>query len=77
MDLKRARLTAELAADEKKKQEELANKLIDAYKEYIQEKRDAHIKSIDDEIQRENDRHDTVMDNYKDEMDLFRKKYPR
>ncbi|WP_107924848.1 peptidoglycan DD-metalloendopeptidase family protein [Lysinibacillus parviboronicapiens] len=73
LDLKRARLTAELAADEKKKQEELANKLIDAYKEYIQEKRDAHIKSIDDEIQRENDRHDTVMDNYKDEMDLFRK----
>ncbi|MGN4125828.1 peptidoglycan DD-metalloendopeptidase family protein [Lysinibacillus sphaericus] len=71
--LKRARLSAELAVDEKKKQEELANKLIDAYKEYIQEKRDAHIKSIDDEIQRENDRHDTVMDNYKDEMDLFRK----
>ncbi|MET4561033.1 murein DD-endopeptidase MepM/ murein hydrolase activator NlpD [Lysinibacillus parviboronicapiens] len=73
LDLKRARLRAELAADEKKKQEELANNLIDAYKEYIQEKRDAHIKSIDDEIQRENDRHDTVMDNYKDEMDLFRK----
>lgn len=59
--------------NEDKVVDELANKLFNAYKEYIQEKRDAHIKSIDEEIKRENERHDKVMDNYKDEMDLFRK----
>ena len=63
----------QLEDSEKKVVDELANKLFNAYKEYIQEKRDAHIKSIDEEIKRENERHDKVMDNYKDEMDLFRK----
>lgn len=63
----------QLEDSEQKVVDELANKLFNAYKEYIQEKRDAHIKSIDEEIKRENERHDKVMDNYKDEMDLFRK----
>lgn len=62
-----------LIENAKKVEDDLVNKLINAYKNYIQEKRDAHIKSIDDEIKRENERHDAVMDNYKDEMDLFRK----
>ncbi|MFJ6207292.1 peptidoglycan DD-metalloendopeptidase family protein [Lysinibacillus sp. NPDC092081] len=62
----------ELKDTKDKVEEELANKLFNAYKEYMQEKRDAHIKSIDEEIKRENERHDKVMDNYKDEMDLFR-----
>lgn len=63
----------ELKDTEDKVVEELANKLFNAYKEYMQEERDAKIKSIDEEIKRENERHDKVMDNYKDEMDLFRK----
>lgn len=63
----------QLKDTEEKVEKELAEKLFNAYKEYMQEKRDAHIKSIDEEIKRENERHDKVMDNYKDEMDLFRK----
>ncbi|MDD1502581.1 peptidoglycan DD-metalloendopeptidase family protein [Lysinibacillus sp. CNPSo 3705] len=63
----------ELKDTNDKVEEELANKLFNAYKEYMQEKRDAHIKSIDEEIKQENERHDKVIDNYKDEMDLFRK----
>lgn len=53
--------------------EENANKLWEIYKEYQQQKQEEQIKSLDDELEREQKRHDKLMKNYKEEMDLFRK----
>lgn len=57
----------------KKMAEEAADKLIEAFKSYISEKRDMHMKSLDEELERENKRHQKVMDNYKKELEAFRK----
>lgn len=62
-----------LEASRKKMAEEAADKLIEAFKSYISEKRDMHMKSLDEEVERENKRHQKVMDNYKDELEAFRK----
>ncbi|WP_341323360.1 phage tail tape measure protein [Solibacillus sp. FSL H8-0523] len=52
---------------------ETADKLISAYKDYISQKRDMHIRSIDDDMKAEDKRHKRVMDNYRDEMDAYQK----
>ena len=50
-----------------------ADTLINAYKEYISQKRDLHMRSIEAEMTAENRRHKRVMDNYRDEMDAYQK----
>ena len=62
-----------LEESQKQQAEKIANELIDSYKSYLQERRDEHIKSIDSEIKREEKRHEAVIDNYNEEMDLYRK----
>ena len=57
----------------KSSQEKIVNNLIEAYKQYLGEKRDMHMKSLDEERNREDERHKKVMDNYRDEMDLYQK----
>lgn len=52
---------------------DIAEKLISAYKEYVQERKDEHMKSIDEEIKRENEKHEKIKKQLNDEMDLFRK----
>lgn len=52
---------------------DIAEKLINAYKEYVQERKDEHMKSIDGEIKRENEKHEKIKKQLNDEMDLFRK----
>ena len=60
--------------DAKKAQlEKIADKAISAYKDYHQELRDEQIKQLDEEIERENKKHETIMKNLQEEMDLFRK----
>ncbi|WP_249659960.1 peptidoglycan DD-metalloendopeptidase family protein [Lysinibacillus fusiformis] len=60
--------------DAKKAQlEKIADKVISAYKDYHQELRDEQIKQLDEEIERENKKHETIMKNLQEEMDLFRK----
>ncbi len=53
--------------------EKIANDVISAYKDYIQERKDEHLKLIDEEIKRENEKHEKIMKNLQDEMDLFKK----
>ncbi len=57
----------------KSKLEKIANDLISAYKDYVQERRDEHMKLIEDEVNQENEKHEKIMNNLQDEMDLFRK----
>lgn len=52
---------------------DIAEKVINAYKDYYQELKDEHLKQLDEEIERENKKHETIMKNLQDEMDLFRK----
>lgn len=52
---------------------EAADALIDAYKGYIEQKREIHEKSLDKEMDAEDERHEKVMKNYADELDSFRK----
>lgn len=52
---------------------EAADALIDAYKGYIEQKREIHEKSLDKEMDAEDERHEKVMENYADELDSFRK----
>lgn len=60
--------------DAKKAQlDKIADKVISAYKDYYQELRDEQIKQLDEEIERENKKHETIMKNLQEEMDLFRK----
>ncbi|MGD2196341.1 peptidoglycan DD-metalloendopeptidase family protein [Lysinibacillus fusiformis] len=60
--------------DAKKAQlDKIADKVISAYKDYHQELRDEQIKQLDEEIERENKKHETIMKNLQEEMDLFRK----
>ncbi|MFJ7696828.1 peptidoglycan DD-metalloendopeptidase family protein [Lysinibacillus fusiformis] len=65
--------TKQIEEANKSQLKNIADSVINAYKEYIQERRDEHIKMLDDEIKRENDRHEKIMKNLQDEMDLFRK----
>lgn len=51
----------------------IADNLINSYKRYLEEKRDMHLKSLDEEMKAEDDRHKKQMDNYKNELDSFRK----
>ncbi|WP_283164675.1 phage tail tape measure protein [Lysinibacillus sp. BPa_S21] len=65
--------TKQLEEANKSQLEGIADKIINAYKEYVQERRDEHMKMIDDEIKRENEKHEKIMKQLNDEMDLFRK----
>lgn len=52
---------------------DLAEKFINSYKQVIQERRDAHMRAIDEEVKRENERHEAVKKALNDELALFRK----
>lgn len=52
---------------------EIANNVINALKDAYQEYRDERMKMIDEEIKRENEKHEQIMKQLNDEMDLFRK----
>lgn len=55
----------------KSSQEKIVNNLIEAYKQYLGEKRDMHMKSLEEERKREDELHKQRMDNLKDEMDRY------
>lgn len=55
------------------RKEDIANKVIAALKNAIQEVRDEHLKAIDETIKKENDAHNARLKALKDEQDLFRK----
>src|SRR5690606_23981271 len=57
----------------KSMEDNLADSIITYYKRYLEERRDMHIKHLDDEMKREDERHKNQMDNYKKELDQFRK----
>lgn len=52
--------------------QKVADVLIDSYKQYLEEKRDMHMDSLDDEMDAEDNRHKTIMDNYNKELDEYR-----
>lgn len=52
---------------------EIADNVINALKDAYQEYRDERMKMIDEEIKRENEKHERIMKQLNDEMDLFRK----
>lgn len=56
----------------KKMRDKLADALIKSYKEYYEEKRDMHLKSIDQELEAENKSHKKKMDNLNNELKLYR-----
>lgn len=62
-----------LEESNKKMANDAADKLIDAYKSYISERRDAHMKSLDAEMKAEDKRHQKAMKNLSDEMTAYRK----
>ena len=66
-------LTKSIEETNKRLREEIANKLINAYKEYVGERRDEHIKALEAELDAEQKRHDKLKKMWQDEMDLFRK----
>lgn len=66
-------LNKSIADTEKKEANALADKLIAAYKSYIEERKDAHMKALDKEVKAENKRHETVLKNYQEEIDLYKK----
>lgn len=53
--------------------EDLANKFIDAYKKVIQERRDAHMRALEEEVKAETDRHNKVIKQLNDELDTFKR----
>ncbi|MEC1179191.1 peptidoglycan DD-metalloendopeptidase family protein [Metasolibacillus meyeri] len=55
-----------------KMRENIADKVISAYKEYVQERRDEHINMIDKELEKEQEASDKRKKAMKDELDLFR-----
>lgn len=67
-----AEYTKQLENSNKSLLEDIANKFIAAYKQVIQERRDAHMRALEEEVKRENDRHNTVMKQLNDEMSKFR-----
>lgn len=52
---------------------EIADNVINALKEAYQEYRDERMKMLDEEIERENKKHEQIMKQLNDEMNLFRK----
>lgn len=52
---------------------EAADALIDAYKEYLNEKKDMHMDALDKESEAEDERHDKVMTHYDEEREAFNK----
>lgn len=64
--------TKQLEESNKSLLEDIANKFIAAYKQVIQERRDAHMRALEEEVKRETDRHNAVMKQLTDEMDKFR-----
>ncbi|RKJ72422.1 hypothetical protein D7X33_21395, partial [Butyricicoccus sp. 1XD8-22] len=52
---------------------DIADTLIDSYKSYLNERKEDHINSIDEEAEREEKRHNKRMQQLEDEMDLYRK----
>lgn len=65
--------TKSLAESNEEMNTELGDKLIDAYKDYLNEKKTAHMKSLDDEMKAENNRHEQIKKNLKDELDAYKK----
>lgn len=52
---------------------DIADNVINALKEAYQEYRDERMKMLDDEIERENEKHNQIMKQLNDEMNLYRK----
>ncbi|MGE7840772.1 phage tail tape measure protein [Lysinibacillus sp. NPDC093712] len=52
---------------------DIANNVINALKEAYQEYRDERMKILDEEIERENEKHNQIMKQLNDEMNLYRK----
>lgn len=65
--------TESLVEANKKMANEVADKLIETYKDYTQERQDAHMKSIDAEMKAEDKRHKQVSDNLSKELESYRK----
>jgi murein DD-endopeptidase MepM/ murein hydrolase activator NlpD/HAMP domain-containing protein len=63
----------ELEEFDKQARNDIADAYINAYKEYIGARRDDHIKALDEERKREQDRHDQLVRQYNNELDLFRR----
>lgn len=66
-------LTKSLEESKKKLLDDTANKVINAYKEYVQERRDQHIDMIDQELKKEKEASDKRKKAIQDELDLFRR----
>lgn len=63
------------AIDEKvkEKREEIADEFIDALKEAYEEAKEIKLDAIEEEIELEDERHEKVMKQYEDELDMFTK----
>jgi murein DD-endopeptidase MepM/ murein hydrolase activator NlpD len=57
---------------EKSLLEDIYNDLLNAYKDYIGERRDEHMKAIDDELEAEQKAHDERLKMLEDELDAFK-----
>lgn len=53
--------------------EKIYNDVINAYKEYVRERREEHIKQLDDERKREDENHERRQKQLSDELDLFKR----
>lgn len=69
--------STEKALEESNKQmaENLANTLIDSLKSVISERRDAHMRQLESEMDAENDRHEAVMNGIDAEMDAEKERH--
>lgn len=65
--------TQEVIKGEKSAWDEIANNIIATYKKAMEQKRDAHMKSLDDEMKREDERHKQAIKNLQDELSEFKK----
>lgn len=65
--------TESLAEANKQMQNEVADKLIDSWKDYYSELQDAQMKSIDETMKAEDKRHKQVSDNLNKELESYRK----
>lgn len=65
--------TESLVEANKKMANDVADKLIETYKDYTQERQDAHMKTIDAEMKAEEKRHKQVSDNLSKELESYRK----
>lgn len=65
--------TESLVEANKRMAEEVADKLINSYKDYHSERRDAHMKTLDAEAKAEDKRHKQISDNLSKELDAYKK----